>query len=263
MREDIPEALRQSPAEAAQSRSRWSLLGWGSVSLGAVALTLSLWLIFQFQKPQASQPPTPAQTQGSSAVPIPPPAPISTPSLPPPELLLGHLPFSEAPANELRSITADAGIQLQTAAAEQFQAMVVAAQADGVNLKPISGFRSVAEQKHLFFDVKAQRGQVATERAEVSAPPGYSEHHTGYAVDIGDGSRPAANLSTRFETTPAFQWLQSNAARFSFELSFPQGNPQGVSYEPWHWRFVGDQQSLETFYKSRNLKPGSSAPSSN
>lgn len=259
MREDIPEALRQSPAEAAR-RPKWTLLGWGSIGLGAVALTLGLWLIFQFQKPQASQPPSPAQTQGSSVVPTSPPAPISTPSLPSPELLLGHLPFAEAPANELRSITAEGSIQLRTAAAEQFQAMVVAAQADGVNLTPISGFRSVAEQKHLFFDVKAQRGQVAAKRAEVSAPPGYSEHHTGYVVDIGDGSRPAANLKTSFETTPAFQWLQSNAARFSFELSFPQGNPQGVSYEPWHWRFVGDQQSLETFYKSRNLKPGSPAP---
>jgi D-alanyl-D-alanine carboxypeptidase len=263
MREDIPEALRQSPAEAAQSRSKWALLGWGSVGLGAVALTLGLWLMFQFQRPQASQPPGPIQTQGGSVVPTPPPAPISTPSLPPPELLLGHLPFAEAPDNELRSITADGNIQLRTAAAEQFRAMVIAAQADGVNLVPVSGFRSVAEQKRLFFDVKAQRGQVATERAEVSAPPGYSEHHTGYAVDIGDGSRPEANLSTRFEATAAFQWLQSNAARFSFELSFPQGNPQGVKYEPWHWRFVGDQQSLETFYRSRNLKPGSGTSSSN
>lgn len=256
MREDIPEALRQSPAEAAQPRSKRMVLGWGGVGLGAVALTLGLWLIFQLQKPQASQPPSPAQTQ-NGAVPTPPPAPISTPSLPSPEPLLGHLPFSEAPASELRAITADGRIQLRTAAAEQFRAMVAAARADGVSLVPISGFRSIAEQRHLFFDIKAQRGQVTTERAEVSAPPGYSEHHTGYAVDIGDGSSPAANLSPSFEATPAFQWLQSNAARFSFELSFPQGNPQGVKYEPWHWRFVGDQQSLETFYKSRNLKPGS------
>lgn len=263
MREDIPEALRQSPAEAAQPRSKWTLLGWGGIGLGAIALTLGVWLIFQLQKPQASQPPSPAQTQNGSAVPTPPPAPISTPSLPSPELLLGHLPFSEAPNNELRSITANGSIQLRTAAAEQFRAMVAAAQADGVSLTPISGFRSVAEQKHLFFDIKAQRGQVTTERAEVSAPPGYSEHHTGYVVDIGDSSRPATNLSTSFEATPAFQWLQSNAARFSFELSFPQGNPQGVKYEPWHWRFVGDQQSLETFYKSRNLKPGSSTSGAN
>ena len=94
---------------------------------------------------------------------------------------------------------------------------------------------------------------MATKRAEVSAPPGYSEHHTGYAVDIGDGRTPATNLNTNFENTAAFKWLEENAAYYSFELSFPKGNPQGVSYEPWHWRFVGDPDSLETFYKAQNL----------
>ena len=41
----------------------------------------------------------------------------------------------------------------------------------------------------------------------------------------------------------------------SFEISFPKDNVQGVSYEPWHWRFVGDTDSLETFYKANNIKP--------
>jgi D-alanyl-D-alanine carboxypeptidase len=90
------------------------------------------------------------------------------------------------------------------------------------------------------------------QRAEVSAPSGYSEHHTGYAVDIGDGKAPALNLKIDFENTAAFKWLKANAARFSFEMSFPRNNAQGLSYEPWHWRYVGDRDSLETFYKARN-----------
>jgi D-alanyl-D-alanine carboxypeptidase len=61
-------------------------------------------------------------------------------------------------------------------------------------------------------------------------------------------------LNVSFEETPAFQWLKDHAAFHSFELSFPKDNPQGVSYEPWHWRFVGDRDSLETFYKARNRK---------
>lgn len=249
MYEDIPEALRQSSTKAAPPRARRRVLGWGTIGLGAAALTLGLWLVFQSQKPQASKLPDPSPVQGQTSLPT--PAPISTPSLPP-EMLLGHLPYTEAPQTELKSTTVNGSVRLRTTAAEKFSAMTAAAQADGVNLVPISGFRSVAEQKHLFFDVKAQRGQVTMERAEVSAPPGYSEHHTGYAVDIGDGARPATNLKTSFETTPTFKWLQANAARFSYELSFPEGNSQGIHYEPWHWRFVGDQQSLETFYKSRN-----------
>jgi D-alanyl-D-alanine carboxypeptidase len=139
--------------------------------------------------------------------------------------------------------------------------MSAAAARDGISLVPISGFRAVGDQKHLFFDVKAQRGQVTTKRAEVSAPPGYSEHHTGYAVDIGDGKTPATNLSPTFENTSAFKWLEKNAAYYSFEISFPKDNPQGVNYEPWHWRFVGDTDSLKTFYKAKNLiRPASPSP---
>jgi D-alanyl-D-alanine carboxypeptidase len=142
---------------------------------------------------------------------------------------------------------------MRRAAAQKFMAMVDAAQADGVALVPLSGFRSVQEQTSLFFETKAERGQTPGERASVSAPPGHSEHHTGYAVDIGDGARPDLNLSFDFDQSAAFKWLQKNAAYYSFELSFPKNNVQKISYEPWHWRFVGDRQSLETFYRARSL----------
>ena len=121
---------------------------------------------------------------------------------------------------------------------------------NGILLTPLSGFRTVTEQDYLFFRIKEQRVQGAAKRAEVSAPPGYSEHHTGYALDIGDGKIPSTNLSVTFENTAAFLWLQANAARYSFELSFPPDNDQGISYEPWHWRYVGDRHSLETFYRN-------------
>jgi len=176
--------------------------------------------------------------------------------------LLGHLPYAEAPDSELVAV-GDGSIVLRQAAAEKFEAMVAAAKAEGVNLVPLSGFRSVDQQEDVFFDVKAERGENATTRAEVSAPPGYSEHHTGYAVDLGDGYFPDADLRESFENTPAFQWLQENAGYYSFELSFPKGNLQNVSYEPWHWRFVGDRGSLETFYRARGATDASSATAEN
>lgn len=166
--------------------------------------------------------------------------------------LLGHLPYSEAPLDELVPVTSDGFWELREAAANRFLAMQAAAKADGIDLVVLSAFRTIADQQTLFFEVKAQRGQVATERAEVSAPPGYSEHHTGYAIDLGDANDPEADLSVDFERTEAFQWLEANAAYFSFELSFPLNNEQGIAYEPWHWRFVGDQDSLETFYRARS-----------
>jgi D-alanyl-D-alanine carboxypeptidase len=142
-------------------------------------------------------------------------------------------------------------VQLRESAAKSYLQMVEAAKNDGVEIIPISGFRSIEQQRQLFFDIGKQRNQTPAERAQVSAPPGHSEHHTGYVIDVGDGSAPSTNLSQTFEKTPAFRWLQQNAAKFGFELSFPQNNPQGVMYEPWHWRYVGDEDSLATFYRNQ------------
>ena len=266
---DIPAAKRDMPTSAiARNRPAAKqplLIGGivGFVTLGAIAL--AFWLPHQTRSassvPPSSQDRSPESTNPSvtaasdrsdAANQDNQPTPSTTTASLNQDALLGHFVYQEAPQNELKAITADGRLKLRQAAAEKFQAMRAAARQSGVVLVPISGFRSVEEQNSLFFDIKAQRGQGAEKRAEVSAPPGYSEHHTGYAVDIGDGRVTAANLSPQFEKTAAFQWLQANAAYYSFELSFPQGNRQGVSYEPWHWRFVGDRQSLETFYKARH-----------
>jgi D-alanyl-D-alanine carboxypeptidase len=179
------------------------------------------------------------------------PSPKPSPAI---ENILGHLPYQEAPRSELAPIVANGQLLMRESAARAFLAMRDSARRAGVILVPISAFRSRADQERLFFGVKQQRNQETRKRAEVSAPPGYSEHHTGYAIDIGDGRTPATNLSPSFEKTAAFRWLENNAARYSFELSFPRDNPQGISYEPWHWRFVGDSDSLETFYKAQQLR---------
>jgi D-alanyl-D-alanine carboxypeptidase len=145
------------------------------------------------------------------------------------------------------------GQQLRPEAADALARMRSAAAADGVSLALLSAFRSQVLQRELFFDVKAERNQSSRQRAQVSAPPGFSEHSTGYAVDLGDGARPDTNLSTAFDGTAAYSWLASNAARFHFELSFPRANRQGVSYEPWHWRYEGSTTALKLFEPSQRF----------
>lgn len=159
--------------------------------------------------------------------------------------LLGHFPYAEVSQSELVAVAP--GIALQRDAADAFSAMRQAAAADGINLVLLSGFRSISLQKHLFFDVKSERYQTASQRAKVSAPPGYSEHATGFAMDLGDGSDPGSNLSRSFEQTAAFAWLKANATHYQFTLSFPDGNRQGVNYEPWHWRYEGSTEALKVF----------------
>jgi D-alanyl-D-alanine carboxypeptidase len=113
-----------------------------------------------------------------------------------------------------------------------WQAMVSAAQRDGIELQLVSAFRSVDYQCQLIRR-KALAGQTLEDIFSVSAIPGFSEHHTGRALDITcPGSKP---LEEVFETTAAFAWLQLNATRFEFSMSYPRNNAAGINYEPWHW----------------------------
>jgi zinc D-Ala-D-Ala carboxypeptidase len=257
MRDDIPEAIRRSANEPAKSRISAPILMMGSLAAGVIALGAAALLLW----PKGESAPQPTVTRNSpplSPSAAPSPSPTQTTAASPqasPDQVLGHFAYAEAPANELEPITADGSIQMRQAAAQAYRKMSADADAVSIRLTPISGFRSVADQNDLFFRVKEQRNQAVSKRAEVSAPPGHSEHHTGYAIDIGDANRADTNLSQSFEDTPAFQWLSEHAAKYSFELSFTKGNTQGVSYEPWHWRFVGDRHSLETFYRAQHLKP--------
>ena len=70
---------------------------------------------------------------------------------------------------------------------------------------------------------------------QVNAAPGFSEHHSGLALDIGTPGEPPAEET--FEHTAAFAWLQSDAGQHGFAMSYPRDNPNGIVYEPWHWRF--------------------------
>lgn len=106
-----------------------------------------------------------------------------------------------------------------------------AARDDGISLRIISAFRSVERQVEII-QKKLDMGKSIEEILMVLAPPGYSEHHTGRAVDIASSD---SSLEASFGDTPAFQWLQAHASKFGFFLSYPAGNQYGYDYEPWHW----------------------------
>lgn len=122
--------------------------------------------------------------------------------------------------------------RLTPLAAARWHAMVTAAASENIILLMVSGFRSVDYQAALIRN-KISAGQLIGDILKVNAAPGFSEHHTGRAVDIATpGSRP---LTEDFETTVAFGWLQRRAQDFGFAMSYPRENAWGISYEPWHW----------------------------
>jgi len=123
---------------------------------------------------------------------------------------------------------------LRTVPGRAWMRMRAAALADGIVLDAISGYRSHAYQMGIF-QRKLQRGLKVEAIFAVNAAPGFSEHHSGAALDIGTPGEPPVEES--FEQTPAFAWLCKYAARFGFSLSYPRENPHGIVYEPWHWRY--------------------------
>ena len=123
-------------------------------------------------------------------------------------------------------------------AAASWQQMVQAAAGDGVQLMIVSGFRSFGYQAELIRK-KLAAGQKIGEILTVNAAPGFSQHHTGTAVDVATpGSRP---LTEEFEHSDAFKWLSDRAKDHAFSLTYPRGNRFGFIYEPWHWA-IGNEQ---------------------
>jgi len=130
--------------------------------------------------------------------------------------------------------------RLDARAFAAWTSMKAAAMRDGVELQLVSAFRSIAYQRDLI-QRKLARGDSIAAILAVNAAPGYSEHHTGRALDIGTPGY--AHLEIEFEASPAFAWLELHAADFGFHLSFPRGNVYGVQYEPWHWCYSTDKDS--------------------
>jgi len=112
--------------------------------------------------------------------------------------------------------------------------MIDAATADGVTLYVKSAYRSFNEQDNLKSGYTVVYGEKSAN--QFSADQGYSEHQLGTTVDLittGLGGELSG-----FDKTKAYTWLQNNAYKYGFILSYPKGN-QYYTFEPWHWRFVG------------------------
>lgn len=143
--------------------------------------------------------------------------------------------FVEAKTLELVEVDANAREHLLIPnAAQAWRQMRTSARRHGVDIYIVSAFRSV-ERQAAIIKRKLESDLSIEEILTVSAPPFFSEHHTGCAVDIG--THGSAALEREFEDTLAFEWLVENAESFGFQMSYPINNASGYAYEPWHWRY--------------------------
>jgi len=117
-------------------------------------------------------------------------------------------------------------------AAEAWKAMKSNARWHDIDLQLVSGFRSVVYQTELIRK-KLASDQTIERILRVTAAPGYSEHHSGNALDLtAPGIVP---LSQEFSMSRAYEWLKSQARLYGFRESFPKNNRNGIEWEPWHW----------------------------
>jgi len=139
-------------------------------------------------------------------------------------------------------------MQMRDAAATALEHMFAAAETAGYKLQISTAYRGYAYQKTLYDSYVKSQGQTAADQG--SARPGYSEHQTGWAVDIRNQAN-TCSLEACFGETPDGKWLAANAYKYGFLLRYPADKVSvtGYEYEPWHFRYIGTDLSNEMHAK--------------
>ena len=148
--------------------------------------------------------------------------------------------------------TVQGDYKMNKLAADAAKDLIAAAAADGYSLRVCSGYRTV-EKSRILYERKVQQyldagyseADAKTEAAKWVAPPGTSEHHTGLAMDIvsADYFNYYSDLEHDFDKFDEFDWLIAHCAEYGFILRYPEGKEDitGITYEPWHYRYVGKE----------------------
>ncbi len=152
----------------------------------------------------------------------------------------GHTPYRPfiPEASELCDVGPDVlgrPQRLSSLAAKHWLQMRSSAKKEGVQLDLLSGFRSFAYQSTLI-EKKLASGLALDSILQVNAAPGFSQHHSGDALDVT--TTHCNHLSEEFELTPAFKWLSVHGVNYGFYMPYPRDNSFEFIFEPWHWSLL-------------------------
>jgi len=157
-------------------------------------------------------------------------------------------------ANKQNPLPADYNKGEDSYARAAFEKMAAAANLDGFEIVAFSTFRSFERQETLYNQYVEKDGQEAADR--YSARPGYSEHQTGLAFDIGEKNFEQHWASASFGDTPAGQWVAENAHLYGFIMRYPLGKEEvtGYMHESWHFRYVGVEPATDIYTHKQTLE---------
>jgi zinc D-Ala-D-Ala carboxypeptidase len=153
-------------------------------------------------------------------------------------------PLTYAPSD---LVSVGGGQQLRSEAASALTDMFEAAAAEGLYLESLSGYRSYNTQVSVYNREVATFGQIVADTQ--SAKPGFSEHQTGLAIDVGGGG---CGIEDCFAETAEGKWVAANAHKYGFIIRYPEDKDSvtGYRYEPWHLRYVGVELATEMHNKN-------------
>lgn len=141
-----------------------------------------------------------------------------------------------------------------TEARTAFEQLAAAALLEDYSLTAFSTYRSFEYQTDLYNRYVERDGVKEADR--YSARPGYSEHQTGLAFDIGEVNQEQHFASSSFGDTDAGKWLAENAHLYGFIMRYPEGKEAitGYMYEAWHFRYVGVEIAKDIYENNGTLE---------
>jgi D-alanyl-D-alanine carboxypeptidase len=150
------------------------------------------------------------------------------------------------PSVALRLPQNNPSMQMRTEAASALEKLFEAADKNGTPLRLSSAYRSYTYQVGLYSGYVQKDGQGAADSE--SARPGYSEHQTGLAVDVGNVNG-SCEVRQCFGDSTAGKWVAANSYKYGYIVRYPQGLTAvtGYEYEPWHLRYVGEPLAAEMY----------------
>ena len=237
---------RQKERQSVAERRR-TLLAWGLVAV--TALLSLIGLLLPAGAPMATQAPTVLSTQPPTQPPTERTAPKKDDAL----LLLVNAshPLPEDYAPELTRLS-DWDLSVASVCYDDLKAMLAAGRAEGLAFQICSAYRTRDEQRTLFEEDVRERMASGQTRAEAEAEtarytmrPGCSEHESGLALDIVALSNQL--LDETQAQTGETRWLHAHSWEYGFILRYPEDKKDvtGISYESWHYRYVGREAAAE------------------
>lgn len=125
--------------------------------------------------------------------------------------------------------------------------MMEKARLDGIDLRVESAYRSISYQRRIFARMMND-GRPYDEIIRYVAPPGYSQHMLGTAMDFYPSN-------WEFAETEQYRWLQEHAAEFGFEETYSKNNRYRMPWEAWHWNYTGRVEDLDSVAEGIRLEP--------